>query len=153
VTIEFLADNMIYAEQVAKWIYNEFIVNKRSGISFEQILNSVNETHKNKLPIRLVAILDEQCVGTVAIVENDLKGSEYTPWLAALYVDEAHRKNKIGEKLIERVKAVVRDLGYDELYLRTEHAGNYYRRLNWEYVETRTDEFGIKPDVFRFLLS
>jgi predicted N-acetyltransferase YhbS len=152
-TIEFLNDNITHAEQVAEWIYNEFIKDKRSGVSYEQVLNSVKLCCKDKLPVRLIALLDGRCVGTVAIVQNDLKGSEYTPWLAALYVDEAYRKNKIGEQLIEHVKAISKELGYSTVYLRTEHAGNYYKKLGWQYVETRKDEFGLNPGIFEFKLT
>jgi predicted N-acetyltransferase YhbS len=150
--IEYLNDNMGFAEQVAEWIYNEFIKEKRSSISYEQVLSSVKTCHKNELPVRLIAKADGRCVGTVAIVQNDLKYSDYSPWLAALYVDEAERKNKIGEKLVEHVKAVVKELGYSEVYLRTEHAGNYYRRLGWQFVESSVDEFNLKPDIFKFAL-
>jgi len=69
-------------------------------------LQSFSICQKTKLPIRLVAMENERCVGTVSIVQNDLDCRDYTPWLAVLYVDEFHRGNKIGEELIERVKQI-----------------------------------------------
>jgi GNAT superfamily N-acetyltransferase len=77
---------------------------------------------------------------------------EYTPWLAGLYVDESYRGEKIGVQLIERVKDIAKELGYDELYLRTEHASNYYRRLKWQFVESCYDDYDLKPDVFKVAL-
>lgn len=150
--IMYLSDHIGFAEDVAKWIYDEFIHNIRNGLDYEQILTSVKECGKTELPIRLIAVADEKCVGTVSIVRNDLKCRAYTPWLAALYVDKPYRNNKIGEQLIERVKGIVQDLGYCELYLRTEHASGYYKKMGWQWVESCTDEFGLEPDVFKLTL-
>ena len=150
--IEYLVDNIIFAENVAGWIYDEFINGIRHGISYEQLLSSVKNCHKAELPIRLIAKEDNKCVGTVSIVQNDLKCRDYTPWLAALYVEKAYRRNKVGEQLVERTKSIVKELGYNELFLRTENTSNYYRKLEWRFIESCEDEFGLKPDVFKFLL-
>jgi len=151
--IEYLADNIHLADDVAKKVYNEFVKGKKHDVDYDQVLQTAKNTHKTKLPIRLVALIDGKCVGTVSIVENDLKCRDYTPWLAALYVDEAHRGQKIGEKLIDCVKSVTADLGYAELYLRTEFASDYYRRLGWQFIEKCDDNYNLKPDVFKFLLN
>ena len=95
--IEFLVDNIIFAENVAEWIYNEFIKGIRHGISYEQVLSSVKNCHKAELPVRLIA--------------------------------------------------------EEELYLRTEYTSNYYRKLEWRFIESCEDEFGLKPDVFKFSLE
>ena len=150
--IEYLTDYNNFTEQAAEWIYREFIQGIQHGVSYEQILNAFHECHKTKLPIRLVALENGRCVGTVSIVKNDLNCRVYTPWLAALYVDESRRGNKIGEGLIDRVKQIAKELGHDELYLRTEHASNYYRRLGWQFVESCDDDYDLKPDVFKIKL-
>jgi GNAT superfamily N-acetyltransferase len=133
---------------VAAWIYNEFIKGIRAGVTYESVELAIASCHKTTLPVRLIALQDGQCVGTVSLVSDDLKGSGYTPWLAALYVDKPFRSQKIAEGLIERVKDIMAELGYDKLYLRTEHAAEYYRKRGWTYIETREDEFGLKPSVF-----
>ena len=148
-TIEYLCDHINFADTVAKWIFDEFINGIKVDRSYENILSSVKNCHKLELPIRLIALLDGKCAGTVSIVFNDLKCRNYTPWLGSLYVDAAFRKKGIGEKLIDRVKTIVTELGYKELYLRTEHASGYYKRLGWEFVETCDDDYNLKPDVFR----
>ena len=148
--IEYLTDYPSFTETVARWIYEEFIHGVRPGITFEKILEAVKNANKAKLPIRLIALVDGSCAGTVSIVSNDLRCRAYTPWLASLYVDPPYRKNKIGEQLVERVKEIAKELGYGELYLRTEFAGDYYRARNWAHVETcLDDEFQLKTDVFK----
>jgi len=98
-------------------------------------------------------MIDGKCAGTVSLVSNDLKCRNYTPWLAGLYVDKAFRNQKIGRTMIDRIKIISAELGYKELFLRTEHAGNYYRKLGWEYIETCDDDYNLKPDVFKWKLQ
>jgi len=151
--IEYLSDYSDFTEPVAQWLYDEFGKGIRPSLTHEKMLQAVRDTHKTKFPIRLIALENNQCVGTIAIVHNDLSCREYTPWLAALYVDPSFRKNKIGEQLVERVKDIVRDLGYNEIYLRTEFAGDYYRKRGWQHVETCVDdEYQLTTDVYKFIL-
>ena len=147
--IEYLCDNIEHAEQVAQWIYDEFADGIRAGLTYEKILAAVNKSCKSQMPIRLIAMVDGKCAGTIALVENDLQCRDYTPWLAALYVDPAYRGNKIAEQLIQRIKEIAKELGYNELYLRTETTSEYYRKRGWQFVESCLDEFGLWPDVFK----
>ena len=151
--IRHLSDNMVYIEKITQWLYDEFFKNIRHGFSYEQIFDKYKVCYKTSLPIRLVAVIDELCVGTISLTENDLKCSSYTPWLAALYVDKAYRSNKIAEHLIERVKDITRDLSYNELFLRTEHASEYYKKRGWEFVESCIDEYNLNTEVFKFTLK
>jgi predicted N-acetyltransferase YhbS len=90
------------------------------------------------------------CVGTISLVENDLQcRPHYTPWLASLFVPEEYRKQGIGEQLIEHIKGLAREMGYNKIYLRTEDAETYYQRLNWQYIETCADDvFDLVTHVF-----
>jgi len=151
--IDYLCDHIGYVDTVARWIYDEFVSGIISGHSYEDVLASVKRCNKQELPIRLVALAEENCVGTVSIVINDLKCRDYTPWLAALYVDKEFRNQKIGERLIDAVKDICVASGYNEVYLRTEHASDYYRRLGWQYVETCEDIDDLIPDVFLYELD
>ena len=153
VKIEALFDHMIFSEQIARWIYAEFIKNIKPGYSFDDILKTVRSSHTDRLPIRLIAVIKGKCIGTISLVENDLKSKNYTPWLAALYVDVPYRNLGVGEKLIVAVKATACQQGYSTLFLRTEHAGDYYRNLGWQFVETCSDDNNLNPDVFKYNLK
>jgi len=148
-----LCDNIDYIPTVAKWIYNEFIFGIKDDVSYEDIIESINICYKQELPVRLIALIDDKCVGTVSLVENDLECRNYLPWLAALYVDENHRNQGIGECLINALIDIAKELRYRKLYLRTEHASGYYRKLNWDFIETCDDKYDLKPDVFSYDLK
>ena len=137
-------------ETMAHWLYSEFIYNIRFGISYEDVLGRFVDNTDGKLPLRFVAMDGETCVGTISLVKNDHAFREYKPWLASLFVDRQRRNEGIGQMLIERVKEAAWALGYDELYLRTETVGGYYRKLGWLFVEQCVDEFGLEPEVYRF---
>jgi predicted N-acetyltransferase YhbS len=150
--IKYLCENLNHANIVSSWIYNEFIKDIRDDLTVKEISSRIIKCGKDALPIRLVAVLDGRCVGTVSLVENDLKCRAYTPWLAALIVDKNFRGKGIGKRLISFVQEIARQMGYKELYLRTEHASEYYKKLGWQFVETCADSYGLEPDVFKCVL-
>ena len=144
-----ICDAREHIKTAAKWIYDEFIEGIRPGILLDMLIKGYNNSGKDKLPVTLVAIEDSFCAGVISLVANDLKVREHTPWLSSLYVRPAYRKKGIGEELVEAIKETARKLGYNELYLRTEHAQEYYIKLGWEEIETLTDEFGLITTVFK----
>ncbi|TYQ18435.1 UNVERIFIED_CONTAM: putative acetyltransferase [Acetivibrio alkalicellulosi] len=147
--IEYLCDNIQYIDIVAKWIYTEFVDGIRVGIPYEKVEKSFKQRKIESIPISIVAINKDVCVGVASLLENDLKLRDYTPWLGGLYVSEEHRNQGIGKVLIEEIKTIAKRLGYDVLYLRTEHALEYYKKLDWQFVENLIDEFGIETSVFQ----
>jgi ribosomal protein S18 acetylase RimI-like enzyme len=68
--------------------------------------------------------------------------------LGGLYVSKTYRNKGIGKLLIEEVQSITTNLGYNVLYLRTENASDYYRKLGWQFVEKLTDEFNLETSVF-----
>lgn len=148
--IELLAENPEYVECVCTWIYNEFVTLSNPNYPFEKVVEFFRNTHKDKFPITYIALEDGTCTGTVSIFENDLKNqNKLTPWLASLYVCPEYRNMKIAEKLIGRVVSKVKDLGFDGLYLRTEHTSGYYLKRGWEFVYKTIDTNNQETEVYR----
>jgi len=151
VKVEYLSDNMIQVDTIATWIFNEFIDGIKHDLSYGDILSNIKDCHKQELPVRFAALIGDKCVGTVSLVKNDLSCRNYTPWLSALYVDENFRSQGIGEQLIDTVIDKAQALGYDKIYLRTEFASGYYRKLGWEFVEACEDEgYNFITNIFTF---
>ena len=147
--IEHITDNPQYLEMVSKWIYKEFIENIRQDIDYEFVLTAFSNRKKDAIPMTLIAIEDDECLGTITLFANDLKNRmDLTPWLGALYVNENHRKKGVAKKLIEELMLKTEELGFETIYLRTEHASNYYLKLGWEFLFKANDELGLETEVF-----
>ena len=153
--IDYLCNKPEYVKTVSNWIYSEFVVESEKSLKkLEEINEHFNNTKLTYFPITLIAVVNDECVGTISIYENDLKTqTDLTPWLASLYVSPYYRCQGIAEKLINRVQEVVKDLGFKTLYLRTEYTSEYYRRLGWEYVYKTHDEKGQETEVFRISIN
>jgi predicted N-acetyltransferase YhbS len=147
--IQNIVDNPQLLEVVSKWIYTEFYENIRHGISYDEILADLSSRTKSKIPFTFVAIENGKCIGTVSLFSNDLKErADLTPWLGSLYVSTDYRNNGVAKQLIDKVIETSRNLGYEILYLRTEHTSKYYIKLGWKPIYKTIDEFGLETEVF-----
>ncbi len=154
VYIDYLYNHPEHINTVANWIYSEFVVKASGTLSLDKVLEYLANTKLTSFPITLIAVIDGECAGTVSIFENDLKTQrDLTPWLASLYVNPHYRGKGIAKELINKVQQVVKELGFKELYLRTEHTSEYYRRLGWEFVYKTHDEKGQETEVFKIFIN
>lgn len=148
--VDFLSNHTDKITEVSEMIYKEFIVKTGGGMEFEDVIKHFSNTKDNAFPITLVALENGNCLGTVSIFENDLKIRHmYKPWLASLYTKPEYRGKGVGQRLVDKTIDVVKELGFNELYLRTEDASDYYKNRGWTYLETvSNDKYG-KIDVFK----
>lgn len=148
--IDFLSNQPQFINEVSEIVYKEFVVKARSEMEFKDVVQYFSNTTDYSFPITLVAFENGECFGTVSLVENDLKvRNMFRPWLASLYTKPEYRGKGVGKMLIDMTIRVARELGCDELYLRTEDASDYYRNRGWRYMETISDEKYERIDVFK----
>lgn len=147
--IELLVDYPAYIEDVAEMVNKEFVANSGSKKSYKEVRTFFSNTYAKQFPITLIALEENECIGTVSVFENDLAERElYKPWLASLYTEPEHKGKGVGQKLINLTIRAVKDLGFKDLYLRTEDASEYYLARGWKLVESIFDESGRKIDIF-----
>lgn len=140
--------------EAAEMIYDEFVSKKENPKSLEEVKKLFVDSAGDSLPIRLVAIEGEESIGTVSLVKNDLiVRPEYTPWLASLVVKSDYRNQAVGKQLLAETKKLAKSLGYKELYLRTETAAEYYKKNDWTYLETTSDDVFDAIHVFKVRLD
>lgn len=84
-----------------------------------------------ELPVVLVAEVDAQVCGTVAIRTTG-PDTHPGPWLSSLWVDEPFRGRGIGGELTRAMTAEAWRRGHPELYACTATAHGLFRRLGWE---------------------
>lgn len=153
VTIDFLCRYPQYTDSVAGWIYSTFVVNSPRTATLDKIIQNLKKASETEFPITFVAIENRECIGTVSIFSNDLKTqSDLTPWLAAVIVRPEFRNRGVAAALIKHACGVAKSLGFSTIYLRTEHAAQYYERLGWEFICSAVDENGIETAVYKLSL-
>ena len=144
-----LIDNKECIFEVADWLYKEFVQNIRNDIDLNFLIRALYNRRKDSIPITLIAVEDNICLGTITLFENDLKTMQLTPWLGALYVKEKYRGRGIAKELMNELELITKGLGFKELYLRTEHTADYYRKIGWKSLFEKKDELGIDTEVFK----
>lgn len=90
----------------------------------------------------------DEIIGGAGLITNDfISRMDLMPWLCALYIEEPYRGNAFGAQLIEYVKAETGHLGYDRLYLCTDHA-NYYEKYGFEYLGNGFHPWGESSRIY-----
>ena len=138
IKIDYLCGKWMHnAGKVAQWVYDAHYKSKKTH-TFDQVLASVKICYAGYLPIRLVATIGEECIGTISIVKEDIAGKSYTPWITLLYVDGEDNVLEVSKMLITRSKEVLKTLGHKEIYVK-DAKGKLYKTLGWQYVEKCKD--------------
>jgi GNAT superfamily N-acetyltransferase len=95
------------------------------------------------IPFALVAHQGAAFLGTSSVIASDLEDlPQYSPWVAAVWVDPEYRKRGVGEALVGRAADGVFALGIERAYLCALEARRaFYVRQGWlpimENVGTR----------------
>jgi GNAT superfamily N-acetyltransferase len=136
--ISFLADRPEALAAVSQWVHGEW--GHKFHVSLKQMENGFRgRLHRDRIPFTLVGELDGTLVATSTVVSCDLPArKDLYPWLAAVYVDPAHRGKGFGAALVRSACTRAALLGNDHLYLYTESAPGFYEALGWTTLEKRT---------------
>jgi len=89
---------------------------------------------KNDLPQWYLLEKENRIIGCAGLITNDFisRGDLY-PWACGIFIDEKQRGNAYGSLLLDKAKSDTKKLGYEYLYLCTEHIG-YYEKYGFEYI-------------------
>jgi N-acetylglutamate synthase-like GNAT family acetyltransferase len=89
------------------------------------------------IPFALVAHEGATFLGTASVIASDLaERPQFTPWVAAVWVEPQARQHGIGAALVDRATRDGFALGIDRLYLCARpQRSRYYERLGWKVIE------------------
>ena len=91
-------------------------------------------TTETPVPRWYLMLRGEEIIGSYGLIENDFMVREdLCPWLCALYVEPAERGKHLGAQLLEHSREEAAKLGFEKVYLNTDHIG-YYEKYNWRYM-------------------
>ena len=89
------------------------------------------------LPMAVVAHDDHGYLGSAFLIHSDMEERpQYSPWVAAVWVEAAARRRGVGRALIAEAAKTAGSLGYPAAYIccRPELEG-FYSRIGWQVVE------------------
>ena len=73
--------------------------------------------------------------GFGVLSSSDFPQVDYLPWVGVVFVGEDFRGHRISEKLIDVMEKKAKELGYDKIYLVTDHV-NLYEKYGYEKFDT-----------------
>lgn len=97
------------------------------------------------VPFALVADEGNAYLGSVLLIENDLASRpQYAPWIAALWVEPARRRQGVAGRLIDTARTEAARLGRETCYLcAAPHNWPYYLAHGFRQVEADVEGLGV----------
>lgn len=130
-----IADHPDSANEAARWFSDKW------GIPAEAYMESMAESIASEgdaVPQWFIVREGSEPAGPIiagcGVIDNDFHDRpDLAPNLCALYVEESYRRQGIARSLLEHTRVEVGALGFESLYLVTEHT-EFYERCGWEYL-------------------
>ena len=138
ITVDYLAHYPHLADELARWSWNEWrSIYEERGQTFEHALKNYRERRNTDcLPLAIVALLNDELIGTVSLKFNDLDTRpNLDPWLGGVFVIPSWRGRGVASLLMQRAVEAAARLKLTKLYLWTSSAEGLYQKLGWQVVE------------------
>lgn len=134
--IDFLGNYIDFVPELAELHFDEWNHLSPEMTLEDRIIKLKEIALSIDVPFMLVAVENNQLLGSAALVKEDMKTrKDLSPWLAAVFVKTKFRGKGIGTKLITSVELEAKKRRKTELFLYTEHASKLYSNLGWQDIE------------------
>ena len=91
---------------------------------------------------------EDNIIGGAGVITNDfVSRMDIGPYLCALYIEPEWRCRGLAGLLIKRLEEDAAALGYDRLYLCTDHTG-FYERYGWKFIGTGYHPWGESSRIY-----
>ncbi len=133
VVVRFLAEVPGHADTLARWhhaqwgfLYTDWTLE----VATEELTDHAT---RRAMPTTLVALRDEQLLGSVSLVLEDAPElrDQGDAWMASLYVLPEARGQGLGERLVKSLVAFAAEQKVERLWLFTPEHASFYARLGW----------------------
>ncbi|KQB78035.1 GNAT family N-acetyltransferase [Clostridium butyricum] len=125
-----LRDRTDLNERASNWFH------KKWGIPKKAYLSSIQESqnHCVNIPQWYIVLDKNEIIAGIGVIENDFhKRKDLYPNICAVYVEEEYRNYGIAKRMLDFVCNDVFHMGYDHVYLITDHT-NFYEKCGWNFL-------------------
>ena len=125
-----------YGPIIAERVWNAWWRNAGREVS-DVARHMIEMADDRPLPMAVVAHADRGYLGSAFLIHSDMEERpQYSPWVAAVWVEAPERKSGVGSALIAEAAEIAGALGYRAAYIccRQELEG-FYSRIGWKIIE------------------
>ncbi len=141
-----IRENPGYKEKAISYFQSKW-ASEESKMVYEDCISRSIVT-ASPLPNWYLLLDNDKIIGCAGLIANDfISWEDAWPWLCALHIEEEYRGNSLGEVLIEYIKKDTAKLGFDKLYLCTDHI-DYYEKYGFSYAGTGYHPWGESSRVY-----
>ncbi|MCC8146763.1 MAG: GNAT family N-acetyltransferase [Bacteroidales bacterium] len=132
----------------------EYISSKWPSVSRVIYEDSIVHSLKTTRPLPQWYLLEKESeiIGCAGLITNDfISRMDLYPWLCALFIEEEQRGNEYSSLLMEKAKTDSKNMGFDNLYLSTEHIG-FYEKYGFRYIGQGYHPWGESSRIYQIEL-
>jgi len=140
-----IRDFPVYAGQAVDWFASKWRIDRRE---YEKSLEDCVRK-AGPIPQWYIAVDErDEIIGGCGLIQNDfVDRTDLFPYLCALFVEERARGNAIGAELLQYARRDAGRLGFERLYLCTDHTG-YYEKYGWTYLAVGRHPWGETSRIY-----
>jgi len=123
--------NLIIDVHFNHWVkFNPKMQREQTEYKFKNIYTQQN------LPFGIALLDNEELIGfCVFKLENLKKYPHIFPWLSDVLILPQFRGKGYGKKLLEIGQQTLKNLGYSKIYVWTDQAPDFYKKLGFKYLQ------------------
>ena len=114
----------------------------------KNLANEMRNEHFTDWERVLIAIEDGEIAGYCTVSKTDcIPDVPYTPYISFMFVGEQFRGNRISQKLIIKAMAYAKELGFEKIYLISDH-DNLYEKYGFSVIDKKIAFWGAEEKIY-----
>ncbi|CAH1194271.1 hypothetical protein PAECIP111892_01526 [Paenibacillus auburnensis] len=105
-------------------------------------------TSKDSLPLTFLLLKHGVLIGFYQLIEQEyVTRKDLSPWISPLFIDRNERGNALGSLMLEHGRKAAGQLGYEKVYLTTDHI-LFYEKYGFREIGLDNFEWGRPTKIY-----